>query len=87
MVYCFFYQYDEVILVYRDETKLDKHPREYWEEAINRWIYDDIARKAISRNFLDGVPYEVIAEELDVSRDTIYNKIRKYSPKLFKNTD
>jgi transposase len=47
-------------------------------------VFDELARKAITRNFLDGIPYETVAEELGVSRDTIYNKIKKYSPKIFK---
>jgi DNA invertase Pin-like site-specific DNA recombinase len=70
--------------MYRDESKLDKHPREYWEKAIMSRVFDELARKAITRNFLDGIPYETVAEELGVSRDTIYNKIKKYSPKIFK---
>jgi DNA invertase Pin-like site-specific DNA recombinase len=73
--------------MYKDETKLDRYPREFWEESINRWVFDELARKAIIRNFLDGVSYETIAEELDVSRDTVYNKIKKYSPKLFNHVD
>lgn len=73
--------------MYRDETKLDKQPREYWENAIRSRVFDELARKAITRNFLDGISYETIAEELGVSRDTIYNKIRKYSPKIFKESD
>ena len=73
--------------MYRNEARLDKHPREYWENSINQWVHDEIARKAIARNFLDFVPYEQIAEELGVSRATVYNKIKKYSAKLFKNCD
>lgn len=73
--------------MYRDESKLDKYPREFWENEINRWVFDEIARKAIVRNFLDFIPYEAIAEELGVSRDTVYNKIKKHSPKLFDHID
>ena len=73
--------------MYRDESILDKQPREYWENALNQWVHDEIARKAIARNFLDFVPYEKIAEELGVSRATVFNKIRKYTPKLFKHCD
>lgn len=71
--------------MYRDESKLDEHPREYWEKAIEQWVHDEIARKAIVRNFLDFIPYEQIAEELNVSRATIYNKIKKNAAKLFKH--
>lgn len=73
--------------MYKDEERLELHPREYWEHLIEQWILDEIARKAITMNFLDGKSYEQVAEELDVSRATIYNKIAKYSPKLFKHSD
>lgn len=73
--------------MYRDESKLDKHPREYWETVIEQWVHDEVARKAIIRNFLDFVPYEQIAEELGISRATVFNKIRKYSAKLFRHCD
>lgn len=73
--------------MYRDEDILDKHPREYWENAIYQWVHDDIGRKVLIRSFLDFVPYEKIAEELNISRATVFNKIRKYSAKLFDNCD
>lgn len=73
--------------MYRDEDRLDRHPREFWEWAISQYVHNEVARYAISRNFLDDIPYEKIAEELEVSRTTVYSKIRKYAPKLFKNVD
>lgn len=80
------YQFGDGFM-YRDEAKLDKYPREFWEKVIMSRVFDETARKAITRNFLDGIPYETVGEELGVSRDTIYNKIRKYSPKIFKDID
>lgn len=71
--------------MYKNEAELDKQPREYWETVIMSRVFDELARKAITRNFLDGISYETIAEELGVSRDTVYNKIKKYSPKIFKD--
>ena len=73
--------------MYRKEEILDKYPREFWENALYQWVHDELARKAIARNFLDKIPYEKVAEELGVSRDTVYNKICKYSPKLFDHID
>lgn len=73
--------------MYRNEEILDRHPREYWEHMLQQWVHDEIARKSIARNFLDFIPYEQIAEELGVSRATVFNKIRKYAPKLFKHCD
>ena len=73
--------------MYKDDDKLDKYPRSFWENAINEWVRDEQARYSITRNFLDGIPYEKIAEELDVSRNTIFNKISKYSEILFSHID
>lgn len=73
--------------MYKDEDRLDRHPREFWEWAIGQYVFDEIARYSIRRNFLDDIPYETIAEELGISRGTVYSKIRKYAPKLFKNVD
>ena len=51
--------------MYKDEERLELHPREYWEHLIEQWVFDEIARKAITMNFLDGKSYEKVAEELD----------------------
>lgn len=73
--------------MYKDINTLEKHPREYWEVNIHRWVYDELARKILTRNLLDGIPYEQIAEELQISRATVYNKMRKYSKQLFIHCD
>lgn len=69
--------------MYKDDEKLDKYPREFWEDAIRQWVRDEKARYCLVRSFLDDVPYEDIATELNVTRATVYNKISKYAPILF----
>lgn len=69
--------------MYKNDEKLVKYPRAFWENAIRQWVKDEQARYCIVRNFLDNVPYETIAEELNVTRATVYNKISKYAPILF----
>lgn len=64
---------------------IDDHPREYWENLIDQWVYDWQARIMLKRHYLDGITYEALAEELDVSRTTVYNKIVKYSKKIFEH--
>lgn len=73
--------------MYRDIKKLSEHPRDYWERIIDQWVLDEQARYSIKRNFLDGIPYESIAEELGISRLTVFNKIKKYSPNVFEHCD
>lgn len=73
--------------MYKDDGRLDKYPRSFWENAINEWVRDEQARYSIVRNFLDDVPYEKIAEELGISRGTVFNKITKYAEILFDHID
>ena len=69
-----------------DKSIIDEHSREYWEQLIYSWIYDEQARIMLIRHFLDGKTYEAIAEELNISRATVYNKITKFGTKLFKHS-
>lgn len=69
--------------MYKDDKILENYPRSFWEDAIRQWVRDEKARYCLVRNFLDGVPYEQIAEEINVTRATVYNKISKYAPILF----
>jgi predicted DNA-binding protein YlxM (UPF0122 family) len=66
---------------------IEDYPREYLEHLIDQWIFDWQARVMLKRHFLDGITYEDLAEELDVSRATVYNKITKYFDKLCKHLD
>ena len=68
-----------------DKSILNEKPREEWLQLINRWVHDEIGRKMLERHLLDGIPYEKLAEELDVSRATVYKKIKKHSAQLFKH--
>lgn len=66
---------------------IEDYPREYLEDLIDQWIFDWQARVMLKRHLLDGITYEDLAEELDVSRATVYNKITKYFNKLCKHLD
>lgn len=69
-----------------DKSIIDDKPREEWEQLINRWVHNEVGRKMLVRYLLDGIPYEKLAEELDVSRATVYKKIKKHSAQLFKHS-
>lgn len=71
--------------MHKNNELLDEHPREFWEKQIFQWVRDEKARYAITRNLLDGVPYEDIATELNISRTTVYKKVSEYSKILFKH--
>lgn len=70
-----------------DREIIHKKSRAEWEHLIYQHVFDEIGRKILVRNLLDGVPYERIAEELDISRATVFNKFKKCSARLFSHCD
>lgn len=71
--------------MYKDDKILDEYPRAFWEDAIRQWVRDEKARYCIIRNFLDDVPYEEIAAEINVTYSTVFRKIKKYHKILFEH--
>ena len=56
---------------------------------IDEWIFSERDRKILKRRLLDGITYEKIAEEFDMSlrqiSNIIYKGTQKIVPKLPKN--
>ena len=78
---------DEVLKMSKNHDIIDNKPRETWEFLINQWVHDEMGRKILIEWLLNGHSYERIAEELDISRATVYNKAKRYSAQLFKHCD
>ena len=64
-----------------NEYNLDRYQ---WEDAIDRWIFDEEHRAMLKRNLLDGRTYEQIAEQFDCSRDKVARLIPRLQNRLFK---
>lgn len=64
-----------------NEFNLDRYQ---WEDAIDRWIFDEEHRAMLKRNLLDGKTYEQLAEEFDCSRDKVARLIPRLQNQLFK---
>lgn len=60
------------------------YDRYQWEEAIDRWIFDEEHRAMLKRNLLDGRTYEQLAEEFECSRDKVARLIPRLQKRLFK---
>ncbi len=58
--------------------------RSEWENLIDEWIFDEIHRKMLKRNLLDGRTYEQIAEQFGMSSRHVARMIPKLQDKLFK---
>lgn len=66
-----------------DDSPLDRNA---WEQAIDRWIFNEQHRSILKRHLLDGLSYERLAEEFDCSRDKIARLVPKLCSKLFART-
>ena len=60
-------------------------PRDYWENLIDQWIFNERDRKMLKRRLLDGIKYEDLAEEFDMSVRQVKKIIYLQSEKLFKH--
>ena len=54
---------------------LDNYPRSVWEHLIDEWIFNERDRKIIKRRLLDGVTFEDLAGEFDLSPQQIKKSI------------
>jgi len=60
-------------------------PRGYWEKLIDEWIFSERDRKLLKRRLLDGIKFEDLAEEFDMSVRQVKAIIYKQSERLFKH--
>lgn len=58
--------------------------RSEWENLIDEWIFDEVHRKMLKRNLLDGRTYEQISEQFGISTRQVARLIPKLQEKLFK---
>lgn len=53
--------------------------------AIDEWIHSERDRKILKRRLIDGICYEPLADEMDMSVRQIKNIVSKAEAKLFKH--
>lgn len=59
--------------------------RSEWENLIDEWIFNERDRKILKRRLLDGVCYEPLAYEFDLSVQQIKSVVYKLQNKLFEH--
>lgn len=59
--------------------------RSEWENLIDEWIFSERDRNILKRRLLDGVKYEDLADEFDMSVRQVKNVVYKSQSKLFKH--
>ena len=64
---------------------IDSICREDWEKLIDSWVHNEVDRKMLKRRLLDGIHFEHLAEEFDLSVVHCQARIKKAKTQLFKN--
>lgn len=65
--------------------QLKDRPRSEIEHEIDEWIFSERDRKILKRRLLDGVCFEPLAEEFDLSVRQVKNIVYKCQERLFRN--
>lgn len=60
-------------------------PRSKIEHLIDEWIFHERDRAILKRRLLDGITYERLAEEFDLSVRQTKNIVYKSQERLFKH--
>ena len=70
------------------KTEIYNLSRSEWENLIDEWIVGRNAernRQILKRRLLDGITYERLAEEFDMSTQNVCSIIYKCQDKVFKH--
>jgi len=64
---------------------LDEMPNSEIEKLIDEWIHSERDRKILKRRLIDGICYEPLAAEFDISVRHIKNIVYRAEVRLFKH--
>ena len=56
-------------------------------EIINEWIHDERDRAIMSRRLIDGITFERLAEEFDMSDRQIKRIVKRLNDQLFSHME
>lgn len=65
----------------------DLESRDFWLIAIGQWVHNEVDRKMLARKYLDGIGYEPLSEEFEMSPNHCKKRIDKAKAQLFKHAD
>ena len=69
----------------RDQNIIDSKSKEEWEKLIDNWIHNEVDRMMLKRRLLDGICFEPLAEEFNLSTVQCQARVNKAKKQLFKN--
>jgi hypothetical protein len=59
--------------------------RSEWENLIDQWVFKERDRAILKRRLLDGICFEPLAEEFDLSVQQVKTVVYKATEKLIKH--
>ena len=69
----------------REQMLINSKCRKEWEELIDNWVHNEVDRQMLKRRLLDGVCFEPLAEEFNLSVNHCQARVKKAKAQLFKN--
>jgi len=66
-------------------VKLDDLSRKEIEELVDQWIHNERNRKIMRRRLIDGVRFEQLAEEFELSVTQVKNIVYKGRSKILQH--
>ena len=67
------------------QDEFDKKCRDFWLIAIEQWVHNEVDRKMLVRRYLDGICYEPLSEEFDMTPNNCKKRVDKAKEQLFKH--
>lgn len=67
------------------QDEFDKRCRSEWEELIDQWVHNEVDRKMLKRKYLDGICFEPLSEEFDITPNHCEKRVKKARTQLFKH--
>ena len=65
-----------VLKSWREEIRKGKYPRQVVQSAIDDYIFSERTRKMLTRRILDGICFEPLAVEFDMSERQVKTIVR-----------
>ena len=69
----------------RVKDEFNKRCRDDWLFLIGQWVHNERDRAMLIRHFLDGIVFEDLAEEFELSVNYCQERVSKACAQLFKH--
>lgn len=67
--------------------KYEKIPNEQLSRAIDRWVHAERDRKIMKRRMIDGICFEPLAEEFQLSDRHVKRIVSRYEPVILESIE